>query len=444
MKNALVTFHKYELLIVTSLLAFCSIIYELLLANTLSIVTNNQIWWQSLTIGVYIGGLGIGAYLSEKLKNESVNIVWTEIALSFLGMISVVYIYLLHGSYEYIDNLFFHTGNFHSSVYVQNIIVLKIVFFIFTQAMTLAIGTLSGFEIPLMIKIASKYSAKKDEYEYQIFGINYIGTLIGTTIFAYFLMPKLDVIKTSIVVAGVNVLVCLYFLFKFTSLEKKRYIGFIGGVSLIGALIFYNEPRITQSYLKLFYYMPRLLEENKQNIESLGAKLDTLPNVERMKSLYQYVDIFDYPFIINGESKQSTILTLDTNFQFNTTTEFFYHEAFAHVSISMNKKVPKKVLLLGGGDGLLLRELVKYDEIDSITFIELDQKMIDLAKTRFAELNQHSISHPKVKTFINDGFYFLRNTQESSMQSILIFPTQTLTIFRASIVLSSINMFKML
>lgn len=422
MKNASVTFHRYELLIVTSLLAFCSIIYELLLANTLSIVTNNQIWWQSLTIGVYIGGLGIGAYLSDKLKNESVNIVWTEIGLSFLGMICVVYIYLMHGSYEYIDNLFFHTGNFHSSVYVQNIIVLKIVFFIFTQAMTLAIGILSGFEIPLMIKIASKYSTKTEEYEYQIFGINYIGTLVGTTIFAYFLMPKLDVIKTSVVVASVNILVCVYFLLKFSSLEKKRYIGFIGGVSLIGAFIFYHERSITQSYLKLFYYMPRLLEENKQNIETLGAKLDTLPDVERMKSLYQYVDIFEYPFFIRGESKQSTILALDTNFQFNTSTEFFYHEAFAHISISMNKRVPKKVLLLGGGDGLLLRELVKYEGIDSITFIELDKKMIDLAQTRFAELNQHSISHPKVKTYINDGFYFLRNTQEKFDAIYIDFP----------------------
>jgi spermidine synthase len=407
---------------VTSLLAFCSIIYELLLANTLSIVTNNQVWWQSLTIGVYIGGLGIGAYLSEKLKNEHLNIIWTEIGLSFLGMISVVYIYILHGSYEYIDNLFFHTGNFHSSFYVQNIYVLKIVFFIFTQSMTLAIGILSGFEIPLMIKIANKYSASKEEYEYQIFGINYIGTLIGTSIFAYFLMPKLDVIRTSIIVAGINVLVCLYFLFKFSFVKKRNFLGLIGGLLTFGAITFYYEPKITQSYLKLFYYMPRLLEENKQNIESLGAKLQTLPEVERMKSLYQYVDIFEYPFVINGEQKTSTILTLDTNFQFNTSTEFFYHEAFAHISIAMNKRIPKKVLLLGGGDGLLLRELVKYEEIEEITFIELDQKMVDLAKTRFSKLNQNSVLHPKVRAFINDGFYYLRNTNEKFDAIYIDFP----------------------
>ncbi|MBY0415537.1 MAG: methyltransferase domain-containing protein, partial [Bdellovibrionales bacterium] len=136
----------------------------------------------------------------------------------------------------------------------------------------------------------------------------------------------------------------------------------------------------------------------------------------------QYLDIFKYPTLENGVYKDSTILTLDTNFQFNTSTEFFYHQAFAHISIAINEHVPKKVLLLGGGDGLLLRELLKYDGIESIDFIELDEKMLDLARGRFADLNQHSVDNPKVKVQINDGFYYLRNTDNKYDAIFIDFP----------------------
>lgn len=416
------TFVKAEILIVTIVLAFCSIIYELLLANTLAIVTGNYIWWQSLTIGVYIGGLGLGAYWSDKLRDTYKSIINIEITLSLLGVFSVVYVYLIHGSYKYMDNLFFYTGNFHSAIYLQNLFILKIVFFIMIQTLTFFIGLLSGFEIPLMVRIAEDKLGESEEEEYQIFGINYIGTLVGTTLFAYLLLPKLDIIKTSVVVAMLNLAVCIYFIVRYLPTNRLKYFVASAGVLVCGLLIGFNEPKITQSYLKLFYYMPKILAENSKNLDSLQMRIDHLPDIERSKSLYQYLDIFKYPSLIDGNTKDSTILTLDTNFQFNTDTEFFYHQAFAHVSIAMNGKVPKKILLLGGGDGLLLRELLKYDEIESIDFIELDEKMIDLAKGRFAALNEYSVSNPKVKTQINDGFYYLRNTSNKYDAIFIDFP----------------------
>lgn len=415
-------FIKAEILIITVILAFCSIVYELLLANTLAIVTGNYIWWQSLTIGIYIGGLGLGAYYSDKFKDTYKSIINVEIALSFLGVISVVYVYMLHGSYKYLDNLFFYTGDFHSAIYLQNLFTLKFIFFIMVQALTLFIGLLSGFEIPLMVKIAEDKLGEESDSEYQIFGINYIGTLVGTTFFAYLLLPKLDIIKTSIVVAMLNLLVCFYFIMRYMVVNKKSYLLSTGAVLFLGLLIGFNEKTITQSYLKLFYYMPKVLAQDSENLDSLYTKISKLPDIERFKSLYQYLDIFNYPTMENGVYKDSTILTLDTNFQFNTATEFYYHQAFAHVSIAMNSKTPKKVLLLGGGDGLLLRELLKYEEIESIDFIELDEKMLELAKGRFSKLNNHSLDNPRVKTQINDGFYYLRNTDNKYDAIFIDFP----------------------
>lgn len=415
-------FIKMELLLITSILAFCSIVYELLLSNTLAIVTGNYIWWQSLTIGVYIGGLGLGAYYSDKLKDSYKCLVNVELGLSFLGAICVLYVYLFHGSFKYIDNLFFYTGDFYSAYYLQNMFFLKIIFFIFIQGLTLAIGMLSGFEIPLLMKIAEDRLGHSEEGEHQILGINYLGTLAGTICFAYFLLPKLDVIKTSVAVAFLNLLVSLYCFLKYIKNKRKVYAGFIAFIFVVISVIGLHENGITQRYLKVFYYLPRILAQDNTDLNDLLRKVDNFPPIERSKSLYQYVDIFTYPTTDSNGTKDSTILTLDTNFQFNTTTEFFYHQAFAHASIAMNKKVPRHVLLLGGGDGLLLRELLKYKEIESIKHIELDQKMIDLAKGRFAELNKHSFDDPRVHSEINDGFYFVRNTSEKFDAIFIDFP----------------------
>ena len=78
---------RVEILLITSILAFCSIVYELLLSNTLAIVTGNYIWWQSLTVGVYIGGLGLGAYYSDRLLDAYKSLMKIELGLSFLGSI---------------------------------------------------------------------------------------------------------------------------------------------------------------------------------------------------------------------------------------------------------------------------------------------------------------------------------------------------------------------
>lgn len=416
------TFIKAEILLLTSILAFCSIIYELLLANTLAIVTGNYVWWQSLTIGIYIGGLGLGAYFSDKLKDTYKSILNVEVGLSLMGALSVVYVYAFHGMYKYLDSLFYFTSEGNSSEYLQKLFIIKIIFFIVVQVLTLVIGLLSGFEIPLMMKMAQNRLGSTDENEYQIFGINYIGTLIGTICFAYVLLPEMDVIKTSVVVAFMNLLTCFYFLFKYVPKKMKTYFPVLTGILALIITIGVNEKEITQRYLKVFYYMPRILAQNNKDLHELFRHVDKLPKIERMKSLYQYVDIFDYPVIKNGVKTPATILTLDTNFQFNTATEFFYHQAFAHVAIAMNKSVPKKILVLGGGDGLLLRELLKYKEIESVNFIELDGKMIDLAKSRFSGLNKNSLDDPRVKTQINDGFYYLRNSNEKYDGIFIDFP----------------------
>ena len=414
---------KIEIFFVTLVLAFCSITYELLLANTLALVTGSYIWWQSLTIGVYIGGLGLGAFYSEKITNTLKSLFNIEIALAFLGAISVTYIYFFHSVYRYIDSLLLYmNGDFYSISYLQNLFVMKIIFFVVIELLTLAIGFCSGFEIPLLLKWSNLKSADLFKNDNIILALNYIGTLIGTLVFAYFFMTKFDVVKTSIIVSFCNWGICLYFYIKYIQENKKYYLMIL---SIVGALIFtigFNQENITQIYLKFYYYLPIVLSKNNQSFGELINRIDHFDSIERTKSLYQYVDIFQYPFRDELTKKNATILTLDTNFQFSSETEIYYHESFAHLPIAFNNCVPKKILVLGGGDGLLIRELLKHPEIESIHHIELDQKMVDLANSRFALLNQNSLKNSKVHVEINDGFYYLRNTNDKFDAIYIDFP----------------------
>jgi len=414
---------QIEIAIIAIMLAFCSIVYELLLANTLALITGSQIWWQSLTIGIYIGGLGIGAFLSEKVTNVYRSLMKVELGLSFLGAIIVPYVYFFHSVVKYFENVFFYnTGQFYTSEFVQNMMIVKILFFIIVQSLTFLIGVLSGFEIPLLIKWMKLNKNLENLGENRILGISYIGTLVGTVCFAFLLLPQLDIVKTSITVAGLNILVCLYLVFK--NKEFKGWMNYpaIGITLLTIFFVGINSEMITQRYLKFYYYLPRILSKTNIDFSDLIKTIDKMDSVERSKSLYQYVDIFNFPYKEEGNTKVTTVLTLDTHFQFSTVTEFYYHQAFSHVPIALNGHVPENVLVLGGGDGLLIRELVKHEGIKKIHHIELDAKMVELANTRFKDQSESSLKNPKVQVEINDGFYYLRNTKNKYDAIFIDFP----------------------
>jgi spermidine synthase len=116
-------------------------------------------------------------------------------------------------------------------------------------------------------------------------------------------------------------------------------------------------------------------------------------------------------------------LYLDGHFQFSTLNEKFYHEGMAHVPIEVTRQVPKNVLVLGAGDGNLLRELVKYKDIQHITHVELDPVMVVLAKQPLlTDINQHSMSDPRIDLHIEDAFYYLRNNEQMFDAIYIDFP----------------------
>ncbi|SCU92389.1 LAMI_0E10132g1_1 [Lachancea mirantina] len=118
------------------------------------------------------------------------------------------------------------------------------------------------------------------------------------------------------------------------------------------------------------------------------------------KSKYQDVLIFK-------STTYGNVLVLDNVIQATERDEFSYQEMIAHLALNSHPN-PKKVLVIGGGDGGVLREVVKHESVEEAWLCDIDEAVIRLSKQYLPDMAK-SYSHPKVRTHIGDGFQFLRD-----------------------------------
>lgn len=167
----------------TFTLSVCSIIYELLLSEVLSAFLGNTVQQYSITIGIYLFSMGVGAMLIEKrnVDNPLFALVLTEIFLSLVGGSSVILIFLL------------------------NLLPISTpIFFSFIYLLIVIIGILTGAEIPLLIERQRKVGSGSEGL---ILGINYFGAFIGTLLFSFIFYVHFGLTSTSFFVALVNIFI---------------------------------------------------------------------------------------------------------------------------------------------------------------------------------------------------------------------------------------------
>ncbi len=169
-----------KLLFITSVLAFCSMVYELILAQTLSAFLENTVLRYSVTIGLYMFSMGIGSLLAEgKVTQRPVlNLLRVEVLLTVFGGLSVV---LLFG-------LSFLTSS-------------RLLLSLAAHGLILTIGVLTGFEIPLLVELVNR---QKSESENLVLGWDYVGAFIGTLAFAFGFYPYAGLVTASFFVATLN------------------------------------------------------------------------------------------------------------------------------------------------------------------------------------------------------------------------------------------------
>jgi len=401
-------------------LSACSLLYELLIAQELTMISGDMVTWYSLTVGTYLIAMGAGAIVCGALKQFR---GWqflfrVEIILSVIGAFAVILL-----EFARVELIINNTSIVYGGMPT-------FVFFVFAFVLIFCVGFFTGMELPLLIDLGNNLAGDR-RVTNRVLGCDYMGSLVAGVVFPLYMLPLLQLHTIGFLIAALNLLVAIYILWRFLlyipDVEKKTLA--ITGFTAILMIGCFEGRAIEQFFLKKYYYTNILVEEQ---ISLLDPMKDT-PTIFRKSSPYQKIDIVQYPNIdirfldaystkldLNKLMPRDYALFLNGDFQFFSNDEELYHEWLAHVPIIINGKVPKRILILGGGDGLLHRELIKYHGVESITHVDIDRDLVTLAKTHpvLTAINQHAFDDPRVHTFFGDAFQYLRQYQGEPYDAI--------------------------
>jgi spermidine synthase len=179
-------------------------------------------------------------------------------------------------------------------------------------------------------------------------------------------------------------------------------------------------------YLSIDYLGLKLPTFNLESLHSLKESSKVLAKIDRIQTPYQAVDLVDTRGISNivANSEGDFSVYLDRQPQFSISSERLYHESMVEGALHLAKNTPQKVVIFGGGDGLIARELLRHEEIKSIVLIELDSEILKISRENsvLSYLNEHSLDHPKVKLHVGDAFSFARKSEERFDAVFVDFP----------------------
>jgi len=352
---------KLLLIVAVFIAGLCSIVYELLISTTSAYFLGDSVKQFSLTIGIYMCAMGVGSFLTRYVKGHELEaFVRAEIMLGLLGGLSVPLLYFL---FQYQTNVQYQWT------------MLLLVF---------CIGTLTGLEIPLLTRAMKTYSPLRDNLA-NVLGFDYLGALGATLLFPFLLLPFVGLYSSSLIFGAVNLLlgagVCWYFRKELAPARRRRiYLMTLAGIALFVFLLVQAKPFL-HAWEAAAYPHRVIYEED---------------------SPYQH--------IVLTQNDDDLRLYLNRVIQFSSRDEYRYHESLAHLPAA---QVPdlQTALILGGGEGLLARELLRYESLRSLTIVDLDERVFDLGRRhpRIRSINKGALDDPRTTTIAEDAAVFLRN-----------------------------------
>ena len=330
----------------------CGIAYEYTLGalgNNLMGSSHEQIF---VVIGLMMFAMGVGATLQKNIAGNLITkFLLLEIILGVTGGVSALVIY-----FSYI---------FSSS------------YMLLLWGFSLGIGLLIGLEIPLLIRINREYSESLKTNLSDILSMDYVGSLIGALLFTYVLLTWLAVDQIAALLGCINLLIAIIGLMYFRPLvshfKKLSVLGCASLTVLICLLVFSDNWRI-----------------------SLEQRTYRDPIIHSQTSKYQH--------IVLTKKNNRLSLYINGHLQFNSQDEEIYHEMLVHVPFSVASS-QEKVLILGGGDALALREVLKYRAVDEVHLVDIDPAITELASSHpdLIKLNQGALMDSRVSLLAPGG-----------------------------------------
>ena len=340
------------------LVAGCGLVYELVAGAVSSYIIGDAVTQFSLVIGVFLCAMGLGAYAAKFIRGDLLRIfVEIEIWVGLVGGISSVAMFAVSALAEQIFPVFFYS-------------------------LCALIGILIGIEIPLLIRILKTRGPVSAALSH-VLALDYFGALTGAILFPLLVLPYLGLSRSSLVFGLLNLAVAAAGL----GLLKERRVGpglrLAMAFVLLGATLAYSARLV--GFLEDLLYQDSIV----------------------------YARSTPYQRIVLTRWRDDVRLYLNGNIQFSAIDEARYHEALVLPAMAASPR-PKTVLILGGGDGMAAREVLKFTQVQRIILVDLDPEMTRLGRERpeLVALNRGALKEPRLTVVNEDAFKYVERSRE--------------------------------
>ncbi len=337
-------------------IATAGLVYELLAGTVASYLLGDSVTQFSTVIGAYLFSMGVGSYLAKYLRRGLVAwFIHVEVLVGLVGGCSAAALFLA----------FDQVASFQVVLY----------------GVVGLVGTLVGMEIPILLRILEG-KLQFSELVSRVLSLDYLGALLASILFPLVLVPHLGLVESAfffgVLNAGVALVTCVVFR---AELPAARWL--MGESALAVAVLLVG-----------FVYAPELtgVAEGHMYADEI---------VHARSTAYQR--------IVLTRSPRELRLYLNGHLQFSSLDEYRYHEALVHPGLA-SVAAPRRALVLGGGDGMAVRELLRDPRVERVDLVDLDRGMTDLFTTHavMSRLNDGALRDPRVHVENHDALVWLR------------------------------------
>ena len=362
---------RHALLFSVFVIASCGLAYELIAGALSSYLLGDSVMQFSTVIGTYLFAMGAGSWLSKYITRDLIGrFIQIELMVGLLGGFSAVGLFVV---FTWLSAPF-------------KLVLYLVVF---------GVGVLVGLEIPLVMRILKRELAFKDLVS-QVLTFDYLGALAVSILFPLILAPHLGMVRTGLLFGVLNVAVALWALHLFREQLPARRGLLLQSWAVFSLLVagFAGAGQLT-SFAEAHLYADEIVHT------------ETTP----------------YQRIVVTRWRDDLRLFLNGNLQFSSHDEYRYHEALVHPGLAALPGV-KRVLVLGGGDGLAVREILKYPNVEAVTLVDLDPAMTELFSTAPAlvALNQGALKSERLTVVNADALQWLEQSKDYFDFIVIDFP----------------------
>ncbi|MBL0728666.1 polyamine aminopropyltransferase [Piscinibacter sp. HJYY11] len=347
--------------------AACGLVYELAAGALASYLLGDSVLQFSTIIGAYLFAMGIGSWLSRYFERQLVaHFLRIELLVGLIGGLMPAALFALQT---------LPTAGFRFVLY----------------SLVLLVGTLVGLEIPLVMRILKRHFSERyalKDLVSQVLTFDYLGALAVAVAFPLLLVPHLGLVRTGAFFGLLNAAVAVWALWLFRGELRELWshvVACVGVIAaLLGAMAYADE---ISTWAEDRFYADRIV----------------------------YSETSRYQRVVVTSGRAGVRLYLNGNLQFHSRDEYRYHEALVHPAMAAHG-APKRVLVLGGGDGMAVREVLKHPSVEAVTLVELDPHMTTLfaEQPMLRELNGDALRSPKLTVVNADAFAWLEQEKEKS------------------------------